>query len=348
MWIPELESPHVLAHDALGEPLQRQVQRRAQFARARARRENEVGEVRREERQVTPPVEGERQQVRLSDVRRRLHQLPASLQPRACRTQRGRFVCLRRATLRRLRNQHQRHALGQCETRRGLAEVHATGRAHALHVATVGHTVQVRLEDLALGIAHLEPEGAQDLREFAEQRARAQSVVQPRKLHGEGGRPLRRTSTQHRARRTQQRERVDTRVTVKVTVLVQQQQVDEFRRHVGERRPQPVLPIGRERQAQQPAVAVEYGGRGRDPDRQRRPRPEPHDRNRREHHEQRHHQPPCREPRPACARAPRPDAHGRSIVSRVPVERPSTPRSYIASPNAGGTLKVPVLVALIR
>jgi len=65
----------------------------------------------------------------------------------------------------------QAHAIGR------FAEIDAACRAYALDVAAEGRQVQIGFENVALGIAKLEPYGYRDLAEFARGVSRLQAIV---------------------------------------------------------------------------------------------------------------------------------------------------------------------------
>src|SRR5437879_6335338 len=66
-----------------------------------------------------------------------------------------------------LRQDRQGQRLGQREPARILAEIDEARRRGALDVAAVGHEVQVRLQDVPLGVTQLELERARDLHQLA-------------------------------------------------------------------------------------------------------------------------------------------------------------------------------------
>src|SRR2546430_14675828 len=66
-----------------------------------------------------------------------------------------------------LRQDRQGQRLGQREPARILAEIDEARRRGALDVAAVGHAVEVRLQDVPLGVTQLELECARDLHQLA-------------------------------------------------------------------------------------------------------------------------------------------------------------------------------------
>src|SRR5262249_57979367 len=108
----------------------------------------------------------------------------------------------------------------------------------ALEVATEGRQVQISLEDLALGVAHLEPHRAGDLPELARHRTAVDPVESPRQLHRQG-RPTLAALAERAARRTaSQRDRVDAGVPEEPAILVEHEGFPGGRRDLIERRAQ--------------------------------------------------------------------------------------------------------------
>src|SRR5206468_315940 len=73
----------------------------------------------------------------------------------------------RRPARRVLRQDRERHGFRQRQLARILAEVDEARRRGALEVAAVGDEVEIRLQDLSLGVAELELQRAPDLSQFA-------------------------------------------------------------------------------------------------------------------------------------------------------------------------------------
>ena len=222
-----------------------------------------------------------------------------------------------------LRQDRQGQRLGQREPARILAEIDEARRRGALDVAAVGQEVQVRLQDVPLGVTQLELERARDLHQLAPRCGGADAVEKTGELHRDG-----RAALTPPARdvcpppAAHQRERIHARVEPEHPVLLQQRGVDQQRRHPVERHPDPVLLVGRERQAQQTtAPIVDGGGRGK----ARPQRLMPNDAWR--------HPPRGRAAERGDAGAPQPaDCHGRRTTIRPGGDQARTPRSYIPSP----------------
>ena len=82
-----------------------------------------------------------------------------------------------------LRNHGQRQSFGKAQVLGGFVKVNQAGRAHPFHVAAVGRGVEVRLQDVVLAVAQLQPQRAQDLRQLARQAAAVDAVQPPGQLH---------------------------------------------------------------------------------------------------------------------------------------------------------------------
>ncbi len=140
------------------------------------------------------------------------------------------FAARRCASRRRLRDQHERQRLGEIESRGRLVEIDQARGADALDVAAVGHQVDVRFQQLALGVAQLQLHRACDLLQFAADAARVQSVHQSRELHRDRRAADARTAGVARQRRARERRRIEPGMAIEVPVLVHQQRVDELLR----------------------------------------------------------------------------------------------------------------------
>ncbi len=226
-----------------------------------------------------------------------------------------------RATRRRLRDQYQREGFGEIEPRGRLVEVNETRGADALNVAAVRHQVEVRLQQVALRVAHLQLHRACDLLQLAADAACVQPVHQPRELHRYRRTADARTAGVTRHSSARQRGGIEAGMPIEVLILVHQQGVDEFLRYFFQRRPESILLIARQRQSQQPSLLVEDCGRRRDARGQRRARREANADHRRRRDDSNGKQRRCDSP-----------PHGRDTSSLPAAERPTTPRSYIASP----------------
>ena len=225
------------------------------------------------------------------------------------------------ATRRRLRNQHQRERFCEVEPRGRLVEINEARGTDALDVAAVRHQVEMRLQQVALRVAHLQLHGACDLLQLAADAACVQPIHQSRELHRYRRTADARTAGVTRHRSAHQRGGIEASMSIEILVLVHQQRIDEVLRHFFERRPESILLIARERQSQQPSLLVEDCRRRRDACRQRRARREANADHRR-----------CRDDSNGKQRRCDSPPHGRDTSSLPAAERPTTPRSYIASP----------------
>ena len=140
-----------------------------------------------------------------------------------------------------LRNHRQGQRFGKVQGRRRLAEVGKARRAHAFHVAPIGRVVEIRLEDVVLGVAQLQHHGGPRLVQFAARRTRVEPVHQPSQLHGDGGAALRvaMANVGHPCAARQAPD-VDARMPAEPAVLVQQHAFDHGRRNVLQRHPQAI------------------------------------------------------------------------------------------------------------
>ncbi len=313
----------VVGEHTLGERLEARVKRGANRA-SRSLLQYIVRKVRRAERQLAQRAELQRHRDVLCRVRglrmrfdpSREQSLPRAAQLFAFTTR----WCPPRG---RLRNQYQRQGFGDIESRSGLVEVDLACGADALDVAAIGHQVDVGLQQLALGVAHLQLHCARDLLQLAADAARVQVVHQSRELHRDRRAADARTPGIARQRCSHERRWIESGVTIEVPVLVHQQRIDELRRHLVERRPQSILLIARERQPQQPALLIEDCGRRRNARCKRLARREAND----DHSNSRKSNEPQRQ------RCDSPvTRHGRDTASLPAAERPTTLLSYIASP----------------
>ena len=123
----------------------------------------------------------------------------------------------------RLRQHRQQRRLGVRELPRRLAEVGPARRLDALDVAAEGREREVQGEDLVLGQAPFELQGARDLAQLAGRRARHR-FDQARDLHRQRG------AARHDAavprglpRGAQQRQRIDPGMLAEAPVLVTDQ-----------------------------------------------------------------------------------------------------------------------------
>ena len=187
--------------------------------------------------------------------------LPARVQHRARGTQRHARSCprARRPTRRVLREHRERQGFRQRQLARILAEVDEACRRGALEVAAIRDEVEIRLQDLSLGVAELELHGATDLSQFAAGRGGADAVKDAGKLHRDGRATLApRPHDIGLPRAAHQRQGIDARMKPEVPVLLQHGRVHQQRRNAIERHPDAVLLVRRERQPQQTAAPVVY------------------------------------------------------------------------------------------
>ncbi len=224
-------------------------------------RQQGVAQVRRGERQLVEAAEAQRRRHQIGQrARFRMLPLPAFEQAQARGTQAGGLCAIRGACGRRLRNQHQGQGLRQAQAVRRLAEINQAGRADALDVLAIGQQIDLGFEDVVLGVAQFQPQGVGDLAQLAAGGAGVEPVQQARQLHGDGGAALACAAAIGFDQGAQQRRRVYSRMPAEMLVLVQQQGLAEGRRDLLQRRPQPVLLVVGQGQAQQAAVGVEHRG----------------------------------------------------------------------------------------
>ncbi|MGF6350285.1 hypothetical protein QF040_004998 [Variovorax sp. W2I14] len=265
----------VLAHHAFERGLHAQVDGGAHFLHAALLREQHVGGVRCEKREAAARLRRERE-LRIGCVLfgGRVALGPQSPQALARRLQLGIAAALGDALDGVLRNHRERQRLGQAELGGVLAKVDEARGLHAFDVAAVGRGVEVRLEDLALAEARLQPERRADLRDLAQGRAAVDAVDAPRELHRERRAALPALAARDAPCAANQRSGVDAGVCVEAAVFVEQHRVDQRRGDAVERHPEAVLLVAREREAQQLAALRVHGARAADGFAERRVRPE--------------------------------------------------------------------------
>jgi hypothetical protein len=225
-----------------------------------------------------------------------------------------------------LRDHGQRQRFGKTQLTGRLSEIDAACRGDALDVAAKRHQVEIRLEDLALGIPQFEPRGRGDLPELARCRPGVQAIRETGELHRNGRSPLAIAINVGLVGGAGERQWTKSRMPVGPPILFQQERIDQRGRDLGERHPQPELIVRRAGDAQQLAVGGP-DGRGKRcswGERRMRPGAQQHEADSR-----------------TCSgdgNPPDPDScpHG-LITSSVPARlSPVTVRLYIPSANAGG------------
>ena len=213
-----------------------------------------VGQVRRQERQRLDTGQHRRRGDGVAMAR-----APHCRQPGARRLQIGRLHATAFPWI--LRNHRQAENLGQAQLRRPLFKINQAGRAHPFDIAAVGRQVQIGLQQLALAVAGFQPQGRRHLAQFAGRALALDAIQAARQLHADGGGAAPAAAGVGGGGGAQQGDRIDPRVPVKPAVLVQQHRLLQARVDLGQRHPQAVLFVGRQRQAQQPAVARIHGAR---------------------------------------------------------------------------------------
>src|SRR5207247_5746170 len=94
-------------------------------------------------------------------------------------------------------------------------------RRGALEVAAIGDEVEIRLQDLSLGVAELELHSATDLSQFAAGRGGADAVKDTGELHRDGRATLApRPHDIGLPRAADQRQRIDARMKPEMSVLL--------------------------------------------------------------------------------------------------------------------------------
>ena len=181
----------VLRHHALQRALHRQVECGTDFALAFVLGQQHVGGVRREHRQVGTAlrIEGKRHLGRMAR-NLRIARRPHGPKPFSRLLQLWVAPACGDALARILRNHCQGQRLGQIERARRLAEIDQAGRAYAFDIAAVGCGVEIRLQQVALAVAQLQPKRGGRLRQLAAEAAAVDGVEAPRQLHGERRTPL--------------------------------------------------------------------------------------------------------------------------------------------------------------
>ena len=81
-------------------------------------------------------------------------------------------------------NHAQGHRFGSPEFRRSFVEIQVGGRADTLDVMPVGSEVEIRFQELRLGVVAFQFQGDPHLVKLAVDRARPQAETQTRQLHG--------------------------------------------------------------------------------------------------------------------------------------------------------------------
>ena len=132
-----------------------------------------------------------------------------------------------RAPARLLRDHRQRQGFGQRQLRRRFAEVNAAGRFGTFDIAAHGRQVQVRLKDVVLAVARLQPQRQRHLLQFARHLAGVEVPQAPRQLHAQGRAALALAAAVGGHGRPQQRRGIDPRVPVEIAVFLEQQGLDQ-------------------------------------------------------------------------------------------------------------------------
>jgi hypothetical protein len=158
-----------------------------------------------------------------------------------------------------LRNQTQRNCFRSAQAGRGLAEVKFARGTNAFDVPTVRRQVQVGLEDFVFRVMALELERVENLAKFPAERARVEMIPEPRQLHGNSRSPgPRMTRAREVPSRSQKGDRIHAGVLAKVFVFKPNGRVDQRRRNLVERRPDPVLLVPSERNAEDVAISIAH------------------------------------------------------------------------------------------
>ena len=165
--------------------------------------------------------------------------------------------------LRRLRQRDEQRRLAERQPPRLLAEIGERGGADAFEIAAIGREAQVKGEHLVLGQRALELDGAHDLAELGDERTLAPRLEETRHLHRQGraaGHDVAGWLTICPAAR-RKRGGIDAGMAAEALVLVGDQQREITRIDAVGLRRQPPAAFGRRVGPQQPAVAIDHGGR---------------------------------------------------------------------------------------
>jgi len=141
-------------------------------------------------------------------------------------------------------------------------EIDEARSAGAFDVQAVGYEIEIGLKNFVLGMQKFQPEGSQDLRCFAGDRAGVDVVLDAGKLHRDRGTADLSVLLDIRMPYSaKERSRTHTRMEPEPLVLVQKGSLDQNRRDGFQRQPQPVLLVPRESQANElPASVVDRLG----------------------------------------------------------------------------------------
>jgi hypothetical protein len=145
------------------------------------------------------------------------------------------------AACRTLRNHGERERLAKAHLIRRLAEIEAARGADSLDVSAERHSVEVSLEQFPLRVARLQPERRSDLTQLAGRRLRVQPVGESGQLHRQRRTALAPAAAVGADRGANERDRIHAGVPVERAIFFQQERVDEHRRYLRQRSPQPVL-----------------------------------------------------------------------------------------------------------
>ena len=161
------------------------------------------------------------------------------------------------AALRQLRQRDEESCLRGGQALRLLAKIGQRSGAHALEIAAIGRQREIAVEDLLLGEASLDLQGAEQLAQLGAEVPAFARLDQAGKLHRQC-RAARHDAAVARklARRAQQGDRVDAAVVPEALVFIGDQHVDQPRVDIGGGGRQTPAAIDRGKSAQQPAIAV--------------------------------------------------------------------------------------------
>ena len=162
------------------------------------------------------------------------------------------------APRRALRNNAQRNRFRSGQMGCGFAKINLTGRANAFNVAPIRCEIQIRFQDLGFRVMALEFERAHDLSKLPGWRPGLEMKTQTRQLHRNCRRSGTRATVQQAISRAQQSDRIHARVAREIFVFISKSCVDQLRRNLGQRSPNPKFLVRREGDAKQFAIAIAH------------------------------------------------------------------------------------------
>ena len=156
-----------------------------------------------------------------------------------------------------LRHERQRHDFRQAEGRRLLGKVYPGRRARSLDIAAVGGEIEVRLQDLPLGVMPLQNQRPPDLAQLARNTGAVDVPGHAGHLHGQGGSPHAAFPGQRTPCGPDQSRKADAGMRPEGPILIQQRGLAQFGGHGVQRREYPVFFVSCQAHAQHAAFPVD-------------------------------------------------------------------------------------------